>query len=152
MRRLIFSVFLTLALALPAFAVNDWGYSACQSQGSSVGDTGQICFDFNSGFTGGTVTAFQVNAQTALACFDPDLTTAGTATATARIWFCPTGGATSASCGIQVCAAGGCTFDGANGVPSTQTACVVLGPGGYLLESVAAPAAETGLFSVRGGK
>jgi hypothetical protein len=151
MKSLILSLALAL-FALPAWAVNDWGYSGCSSSGSSLNQSGHICFDFDSDFTAGLTANFYVNAGTALACFDPNVATAGASVATGQIWYCPFGGTTTAACGVQVCAAGGCILDGANGVPASQTACVVIGPGAYILESVVAPAAETGLFNVRGGQ
>ena len=151
----IFVLILALFFALPASAVNDWGHTSCTSTSTSankVGAKGLICFDFNSSFLANQVTQFSVETGTALACFDPNIATAGAATATGTVWFCPTGGATTAACGVQVCAPGGCVLDGTNAAPNSQLACVVLGPGAYLLESIVPPGAQTGLFSVRGGQ
>lgn len=150
--------FLTLLLALffafPAFAVNDWGFAGCES-GRNAGNNGLICFDFDSTITPGTVNSFSVNAGSALACFDPNIATAGAATATGKVWYCGSnpGSVTTATCGVEVSAQAGATLTGANGVPAAQLACVVLGPGPYLLEVILAPGGgQTGVFSVHGGR
>lgn len=141
-----------VAFAAPARAVNDWGYTGCLD-GRKLGESGRICFDFDASLSPAT-TWFSVTAPTALACLRPDVATIGAKTAQAVLYYCPTGDPTSTTtCGIQVGVTAGVTLTGANGDPSSQLACAVVGPGAYFLDVTALPGGgEVGLFTVEGGR
>ena len=148
---------LILALVLvagPAYSVNDWGYTGCQS-GNTVG-TGRICFDLNTSFST-AYTQFSVTSEAALACLKTDVdqegvSATGASPVTAILRYCPNGDpSASANCGIQACATAGCTLTGLNGIPSLQLACVVIGPGSYRVDFPTLPdSPDVGIFTVEG--
>lgn len=148
---------LLVASTAHAAADNTWGKTVNGAAtgcnvGASVGASGMACFDFDSTLSPAT-TAFSVS-DSALACLRPDLGTIGAKTATAIVYFCPTGITTSTTtCGIIAGVTAGTTLDGTNGAPSAQKTCVPLGPGVYFVDFTALPAgAEVGVLTVQGGK
>ena len=147
---------LVLLVAGPAMAVNDWGYTGCPGSGNSVGSGGKICFDLNTSFST-AYTTFNVIADSALACLKTDVdqegvSATGASPVTAIVRYCPNGdNSAAANCGIQACVTGGCTLTGLNGVPASQLACVVLGPGAYRVDFPTLPdTPDVGLFTVEG--
>lgn len=151
---------LALAFALvawPALAVNDWGYTGC-ANGATLFPYSRICFDFDTSLSPAS-TAFDVKAPSAIACLKTDVDQEGVSAtggtpATAIIRLCPYADTTAAAnCGIQMSNQVSSTLTGANGTPSTQTACVALGPGVYRVDFPTLPDdPDVAIFSVEGGQ
>jgi len=148
---------LVILFPMSALAVNDWGYAGCDpsTTKTSVG-TGKICFDLNTSFST-AYTTFNVTSPSALACLKTDVdqegvSATGASPVTAIVRYCPNGdNSAAANCGIQACAIASCTLTGLNGVPDTQRACVVIGPGAYRVDFQTLPdTPDVGLFSVEG--
>ena len=142
-----------LAVATSARAVNDWGFPGC-IDGNQVGASGsRICFDMN--INVGTGAFFSVQGFAALACLKPRFNNTGIPAGTpvtAALHFCPNGDVSSSTtCGVPICLEAGCTLTGLTGAPSTQLACIGIGPGRYYVAFPSAPdGADVGLFSVEG--
>lgn len=154
MKRALWLAALLVCAALPAMAVNDWGYTGCATD--NVVRSGRYCFDFDSSLSPAS-TEFYVQGSGALACLKTDVdqegvSATGASPATAIIRYAPYGDVSAAAnAGIQVCAAAGCTLTGSNAVPSAQLACVLLGPGTYRVDFPTLPdGADVGLFTVEG--
>lgn len=150
MKRLLFLALLSVWMAIPVLAADEWGFTGCSS--GSVATSGSvICYSVDENSSTGVASSFRVDADSALACWNPDTAVAGVGTGEARVWYCPYG-STTATCVTDVGASAGSTLDGTGGAAAGQLACVVLGRGKYLLELVTAPAAgKLGVFSVQGG-
>ncbi len=155
-------VLMAVLLAGPSLAVDDWGYSGC-GNGNSAGSNQKICFDLDTSFST-AYTTFMVNADAALICLKTDVdqegvSATGGSPVKAIVRYCPFGPDTTskataiASCGIQVCATAGCELTGLNGIPTAQLACVIGGPGAYMVDFTALPdSPDVGLFSVEGAR
>ena len=132
MKKLILAIIL---LAIPATAgVNEWvvcGSTAQITSGIRVGQSECLEYSWNN-VTLANI-AFTVVADSALACFEPDVGSTGT-DATALIKRCMPGRPRDANACAKVTDA---ALGGAGGGASTQTRWVRLGKGEYVVDTVA---------------
>ena len=121
-------VLLSLLLATPAYAVNDWGCANSSSSGSSVSGSSSICYDFDTS----AETTFRVNGSSAMACLRLD---SGSGT-TIGLYYCPNSDRASASTStcIQASPEGGDTLNGVGGSSSSQRACLPISRGLWLAD------------------
>lgn len=143
MKRLVLAI---LLLAIPATAdVNEWVNCGSTEQITRIRVGPSECIEYSWNNVTLPGLEFAVTSGTALACFAPDVVS-GATVATATVKRCVPGRARGANSCETVTAA---ALNGTGGAAGTQTRCVRLGKGEYLLDTVSTgDAADTAVFSV----
>jgi hypothetical protein len=106
-----------------------------------------LCWEFDGDDDSG---AFSVRSETALICFDPDITTEGVATGAVMPRRCHRGSKPTSNPQNQCFATLDSSMTGITGSAGTQDACQRVGFGTYYIDVTTSPAGDDAVFSIVG--